>query len=289
MDSFDYVHDPITAEQIATLRRLLGEEWTDKARDGFLVISGRLVDETSFDRSEELHQLFDTDNSRGRRSLKNSLEALFDFVGSLERFEADYPVYINDPIHGSIGLFPQLPMIGIHDAHPLLYRLFDTSALVYGSAHHETVRDYIVRTGRLPWMKPPEGLILRQKPRMYWCSQEKYGSPLESRAALQILDRWNSDCRIRATLPSSFLEGSVFVAYSGVTEYPEGEINLSKHGDVFAGYNLEVRASDHPELAGGGLQVGVVGEPIVSQLEEWRDDLDEWVTTWRNPAVDSLE
>jgi hypothetical protein len=282
VDSFNFI-DPITANQIAILKQLLGEEWTDSARDGFRVVSGRFVDETSTDRTEELRPLFDTDSPQGRRSLRNSLEALIDFVGSLKDFETDYTVYINDPEHGSVGLFPQIPIIGIHNIHAALYRLFDSNAYVHGSSPQETVRNYIIRTGKLPLVSPPDGLILRKKPCMYWCSHEKYGSPLESRAALQILDRWNSDCRMRATLPSSFLEGSVFVAYSGVTEYPDHDINPCKYGDVFAGYNLEVKVSDHPELPGGGLQVGVVGEPVVSQLEEWRDDLKAWDIVWPKP------
>jgi hypothetical protein len=140
--------------------------------------------------------------------------------------------------------------------------------------------DYIVRTGKLPTMNPPSSLILRERPRMYWCSHEKHPSPLESRSVLQILERWNSDCRMRATLQTSHLDGQVFVAYGGVTEYPEDEINLSKNGDVFAGYNLELKASDHPELPGGGLQLGVVGEPIVSRLEEWLEDAETWTTVF---------
>jgi hypothetical protein len=282
MYAFDFVNDPITAGQIAVLRQLLGEEWTDKARDGFLAISGRFVDETSTDRTEELQPLFRTESPEGRRALRDSLETLLDFVGSLESFEAKYPVYINDPVHGSVGLFPQLPIVGIHKIHPELYRLFDTNAEVRGSPAKEKVRDYIVRTGKLPRMEPFNGLVLRNKPHIYWCSHERYESPLASRDALQILESWKSDCRMRATLPSSSLNGKVFVAYSGVVEYPPHTVNLSKNGDVFAGYNVEVRASDHPELPGGGLQVGVVGEPLVALLEAWSEDRQAWVKIWTN-------
>jgi hypothetical protein len=38
MDTFDYVNDPLTAGQIAMLTTLLQEEWSEKARDGFLVV-----------------------------------------------------------------------------------------------------------------------------------------------------------------------------------------------------------------------------------------------------------
>ena len=66
MDPFDYINDPIAVEQMVTLRRLLGDEWTDTARDGFLVVAGRFIDDTSTDRTDELHALFDTDNPAGR-------------------------------------------------------------------------------------------------------------------------------------------------------------------------------------------------------------------------------
>lgn len=280
MDTFDYVNDPLTAEQIRTLTALLAEEWSDKARDGFLVISGRFIDEIGFDRTEELSVLFRTHTPEGRRSLRLSLEALFDAVGSLERFEREYPVYINDPDHGSLGVFPQLPMVGIATLGPNLYRLFDSQAEVYKSSPAELVKDYILRTGTLPAMPAPARLILRNKPPIYWCSFDRFADPTASRAALQILDKWESDCRMRATLPTAGLEGNAFVAYSGVKEYPPYLINLSKNPPAFAGYNVEVKASDHPELPGGGLQVAVVGAPAVSLLEEWDEDLNAWVERW---------
>jgi hypothetical protein len=278
LDTFDYINDPLTAGQIATLAALLQGEWTEKARDGFLVISGRFIDETGTDRTDELGPLFRTETPQGRLSLRLSLETLFDAAGSLEKFEADYPVYINDPVHGSLGLFPQLPIVGIHTLEPNIYRLFDSNAVVYRST--ELVRDYIARTGKLPVMQPPASLILRKKAHMYWCSFERYESPAASRAALQILEKWNSDCKMRATLPTADLENLAFVAYSGVSEYPPHVKNLSKNPPTFAGYNVELKASDHPELPGGGLQIGVVGEPPVTLLEEWRDDENAWIEVW---------
>ena len=278
MDTFDYINDPFTAQQVSTLSALLQSQWTEKARDGFLVISGRFIDETGTDRTDELRPLFHTDTPQGRRSLRLSLEALFDAVGSLEKLEADYPVYINDPVHGSLGVFPQLPILGIDTLASNIYRLFDSNAVVYNSA--ELVRDYIARTGKLPEVPPPASLILRKKAHMYWCSFEHYESPAASRAALQILEKWNSDCKMRATLPTSPLKRLAFVAYSGVSEYPPDVKNLSKNPPAFAGYNVEVKASDHPELPGGGLQIGVVGEPPVTVLEEWRDDKSAWIEVW---------
>jgi hypothetical protein len=280
LDTFDYVNDPLTGEQVATLRALLQDEWTDKARDGFLVTSGRFIDEMGNDRTGELRPLFLTDTAVGRKALRVSLETLFDSVGSLQQFETDYPIFINDPVHGSLGAFPQLPMIGVDTLHSALYRLFDSKAVVYGSPAQELVRDFIVRTGSLPFVQPPAGLVLRQKPRMYWCSFERYESPSASRSALQILEKWNSDCRMRATLPTAGLEGQVFVAYSGVSEYPSYLVSVAGAGHAFAGYNVELKAADHPDLPGGGLQVGVVGEPGVTLLEEWRDDQAAWVTIW---------
>jgi hypothetical protein len=278
LDTFDYVNDPLTAEQMSTLTALLKGEWTEKARDGFLVISGRFIDETGTDRTTELRPLFHTDTPQGRLSLRLSLETLFDAVGSLEQFEADYPVYINDPVHGSLGVFPQLPIIGIHTLQPDIYRLFDSNAVVYGST--ELVRNYIARTGKLPAMPRLASLILRKKAHMYWCSFERYESPTASRAALQILEKWNSDCKMRSTLPTADLDRLAFVAYSGVYEYPPHLKNLSKNPPSFAGYNVELEVSDHPELPGGGLQIGVVGEPLVTLLEEWRDDENAWIAVW---------
>lgn len=278
MDSFDYTNDPLTAQQVSTLAALLQRQWTEKARDGFLVISGRFIDETGTDRTDELRPLFHTDTPQGRRSLRLSLEALFDAVGSLEKFEADYPVYINDPVHGSLGVFPQLPILGIGTLAPNIYRLFDSRAIVYKST--ELVRDYITRTGKLPEMPRSASLILRKKAHMYWCSFGRYESPAASRAALQILEKWNSDCRMRATLPTAELGHLAFVAYSGVSEYPPHVKNLSKNPPAFAGYNVEMKASDHLELPGGGLQIGVVGEPPVTLLEEWRDEKSAWGEVW---------
>ncbi len=74
MDTFDYINDPLTAEQMSTLAALLQDEWTEKARNGFLVISGRFIDETGTDRTEELGPLFHTDTPQGRLWRSESLQ-----------------------------------------------------------------------------------------------------------------------------------------------------------------------------------------------------------------------
>jgi hypothetical protein len=280
MESFDYVNDPFTAEQIKTLALLLGDEWTPKARDGFLVMSGRFIDDQAGDRTIELQHIFRTETPEGRRSLRRSLEYLFDFVGSLEAFERNYPVLINDPRLGSVPVYPQLPILGIPEIVPEIYRVFDSQAKVHGS--QEKTIDYIKRVGRLPYLTPPESLVLAKKPRAYWCSYERFDTPLATKAALQILDQWGSDCRVRAYLPTSELERYVFVAFSGVTHYPPHLINLSGN-EAFAGYNIEIKATDHSDLPGGGLQVAVFGEPVVSRLERWSESMC-WELVWPTAA-----
>ncbi|MGO8936665.1 MAG: protease pro-enzyme activation domain-containing protein, partial [Mycobacterium sp.] len=105
----DFVDDPITPAQVEILTGLLGDQWSKKARDGFLVISGRFVDDMGIDRTEELATLFQTQSVAGRLALRRSLERLLDFVRSLRQYEQDYPVLINDPQYGSVPAFPQLP------------------------------------------------------------------------------------------------------------------------------------------------------------------------------------
>jgi hypothetical protein len=83
MDTFDFINDPITAAQVQTLASLLGEQWSEKARDGFLITSGRFVDDVGADRTEELGVLYKTHLLTGKVALRRSLEALLDSVGSL--------------------------------------------------------------------------------------------------------------------------------------------------------------------------------------------------------------
>jgi hypothetical protein len=159
MDTFDFTDDPITAAQIQTLVSLLGEQWSEKARDGFLVTSGRFVTDFGADRTQELASVYKTHLPQGRLALRNSLEALFDSVGSLAQFERDFPVYINDPKHGSLGVFPQLPILGIEKLTPQLYRSMDSRALLDKT---QPLRDFIMEERKLPFLAPPPYLVLRK-------------------------------------------------------------------------------------------------------------------------------
>jgi hypothetical protein len=276
MDTFDFTNDPLTAAQVETLASLLAEQWSEKARNGFLVTSGRFLDDFGRDRTEELGVLYKTDLLKGRVALRRSLEALLDSVGSLAQFERDFPVLINDPERGSLGVFPQLPILGIEEIASKLYRVADSKATVHGTG--ESLRDFIVREGKLPYLEPPARFVLRKKPHIHWCSYECYESPLATRSALQILPAWNTDCGLRATLPTAGMEGTAFVAFNGDSRYSD-----NKPG-TFAGYYVELRAQDHPDLPGGGLQIGVFGSPTVSALEEWIDAQNRWSAIWCRPT-----
>jgi hypothetical protein len=52
---------------------------------------------------------------------------------------------------------------------------------------------------------------------------------MASRFALQVLEKWNSDLKMRATLRTAKLNHLAFVAYSGVSEYSPDVVNLSKN------------------------------------------------------------
>lgn len=293
MDTFDFVNDPITAAQVEIITGLLGDQWSEKARDGFLVISGRFVDSMgNYDRTAEIASLFRTESAAGRVALQRSLEKLLDFVGSLEKYEQDYPVLINDKHLGSMPAFPQLPVLGIETITPNLYRAMDSKSTVYGTK--EPIREFISREGKLPHLPSLTGLVLRAKPRIHWCSYERYDSPSATISALQILPEYGNDCTLRATLPTKSLDDSVFVAFNGDTEYPDGEPDKSwlrwcwwrrKREYKFVGYYVELKTQDHPALPGGGLQVGAVGSPRVSKLEEWSSAESRWSTVWSDPAL----
>jgi hypothetical protein len=150
MDTFDFTDDPITAVQIQTLVSLLGEQWSEKARDGFLVTSGRFINDFGADRTQELAPVYKTCLPQGRLALRNSLEILFDSVGSLAQFERDFPIYINDLQHGSLGVFPQLPILGIEKLTPQLYRSMDSKALVNKT---QLLRDLLWRRGSCHFLR----------------------------------------------------------------------------------------------------------------------------------------
>jgi hypothetical protein len=272
MDTFDFTDDPITAVQIQTLVSLLGEQWSEKARDGFLVTSGRFINDFGADRTQELAPVYKTCLPQGRLALRNSLEILFDSVGSLAQFERDFPIYINDLQHGSLGVFPQLPILGIEKLTPQLYRSMDSKALVNKT---QLLRDFIMEERKLPFLAPPPHLVLRKKLHIHWCSYEQYESPSAAQSALQILPQWNTDCKLRVTIPTAGLEGTAFITFNGDNKYSDNTPG------TFAGYFFEVQAQDHPELPGGGLQIGLVGSPAVSVLEEWLDSKKQWSTIFQ--------
>jgi hypothetical protein len=294
VDTFDFVNDPITAAQVEIVKDLLGDQWSEKARDGFLVISGRFVDSFgNYERTEELAAVFCTESATGRVALRRSLEKLLDFVGSLQKYEQDYPVLINDPQQGSLPAFPQLPVLDIEKLTPNLYRAMDSKAAVYQTK--EPIREFISREGRLPPVPSLTGLILRAKPKTHWCSYERYDSPSDTASALQILPEYGNDCTLRATLSTKGLDDSVFVAFNGDTEYSDQTSNKNlfqrfrwcrKYKKIykFVGYFVELKTQDHPELPGGGLQVGVVGSPKVVKLEEWNSAESRWSIIWNEPA-----
>jgi hypothetical protein len=257
--------DPIEREQIAVLRMLLREEFTHMAREGFLIVGPRFVDQYGNHRTAELRELFKTRTKRGRRALRISLERISDMVGGLKGFEQRFPVTIIPPRPA----FPLFKIIGIETLADYVYRVFDSGAT---SASGEPVREHIARTGRLPWLPRQRQPVRRSKPRMHWCSYRKWINPTETGRALQILSSW-SNCCLRATLRTKAIQSAAYVSFNGDRHDPEND-RLR-----FYGYFYEPVAQDHSTLAGGGLQIGVDGSPKVGLLEQW--DGAQWETVWR--------
>jgi hypothetical protein len=260
--------DPITRDQAEALIRLLGGILTEKALEGFLIVCSRLVDEFGNHRTEELSSIFRTQRPEGRRALLNSLEYVNDWVGGMEAYERLYPVTVNP----SNPAFPQLKIVQIETLEPRLFRLTDSRALVYGT--NESIRAYIQRTGRLPAVPVQTVPVLRAKPIYHWCTYAKWDSPQISRDALQILPEWNNDCRLRASVRTSDIENSAFMAFNGDKDPSDSKLQ-------FYNYFFEPLAQDHPELSGGGPQIGLDGEPLVEALEEWDEAFSEWKTIWQ--------
>lgn len=259
--------DPIIRDQTEVLIFMLEGLLTEKALEGFLIVCSRLVDEYGNHRTKELSSIFRTHKLEGRLALLHSLEYVNDWVGGMEAYEHLYPVTINP----SSPAFPQLKIIQVETLEPRLYRLIDSRALVYGT--DKSIREHIQRTGRLPVVPVQTIPVLRSKPVYHWCSYEKWDSPTSSRDALQILPDWKNDCRLRASILTSDIEGSAFMAFNGDKD-PSG-FNLQ-----FYNYYFEPLAQDHPELTGGGPQIGLDGEPIVEALEEWDEASAEWKILW---------
>lgn len=111
--------------------------------------------------------------------------------------------------------------------------------------------------------------VLRSKPVYHWCSYEKWDSPEVSRNALQILPDWKNDCRLRASILTAEIEDSAFMAFNGDQDPSASKLKFYK-------YFFEPLAQDHPELTGGGSQIGLDGAPRVEALEEWDEAGGEW-------------
>lgn len=260
--------DPITRDQAETLVRILDGLLTEKALEGFLIVCSRLVDEFGNHRTEELSSIFRTQRPEGRLALLHSLEYVNDWVGGMDAYKRLYPVAINP----SNPAFPQLKIVQIGTLESHLYRLMDSSALVYET--DESIQSHIQRTGRLPTVPVQTVPVLRSKPVYHWCSYEKWDSPEISRDALQILLDWKNDCRLRASILTSDIAGSAFMAFNGDKDPSDSKLQFYK-------YFFEPLAQDHPELSGGGPQIGLDGAPLVEALEEWDETSAEWKTIWR--------
>ena len=73
--------DPITEEQGRMLIDVLGDDLTEEAFEGFLVVCSRFVTDFGDHRTSELFHLFRTHKPEGRRALLRSLEHLSRWVG----------------------------------------------------------------------------------------------------------------------------------------------------------------------------------------------------------------
>ena len=241
---------------------------TEKALEGFLIICSRLVDEFGNHRTEELAKIFKTHKTEGRRALVTSLEYVNEWVGGMDSYLRLYPVTVIPPNPA----FPQFKIIGIENIATYLYRAMDSNAVVRGSS--ESTRAYIQRTGKLPLVPNQTVPVLRSKPTYHWCSYDKWSNPDTTRDALQILPEWHTNCQLRATIATSKVGSSAFVAFNGDREDP------SNRDLRFYKYFFEPLAQDHPALAGGGPQIGLEGEPVVDSLEEWDETHKAWKTIW---------
>jgi hypothetical protein len=257
-------NDPLTREQAECLLSMLDGVLTEKVMEGFLIVCSRFVDEFGGHRTMELSRIFKTETSEGKASLRKSLEHVTDWTGGMDAYERDYPV----TVYPSNPAFPQLKVIGIGDLAQELYRVMNSTATVYDS--DEPVKSYILRTGALPAVPVQRLPVLREKPVYHWCSYEKWGTPNLTQGALQILPKWNNDCRLRVTLETAKVANSSYVAFNG-DMYDPGDKSRR-----FYKYFFEPLAQDHLELAGGGSQIGVDGAPPVARLEEWNESTAEW-------------
>ncbi|QEA40685.1 hypothetical protein FGL86_17455 [Pistricoccus aurantiacus] len=232
-----------------------------------MVVCSRFVDEYGNHRTNELEKIFRTESIEGKFALLHSLEYMQNWVGGMDGYKRQYPVTIIP----KRPAFPQLKIVGIESLAKQIYRVLDSNSTAYPS--DELIKDYIMRTGRLPAVPKQRRPVRRTKPRYHWCSYEKWEDPESTRDALQILPKW-SDCRLRATVLTSNISRSAYVAFNGDKNDPS-DASLR-----FYKYYYEPLAQDHPPLGGGGPQIALEGEPRVEVLEQW-DELDcKWQMIW---------
>lgn len=263
--------DPITTDQAETLIQMLGELLTEKAFEGFVITCSRLVDEFGNHRTSELANVFRTAKPAGKRALVRSLEYVNEWVGGMEAYLRLYPVTIIPPNPA----YPQLKILGIETIEPCLYRVMDSNAFVKDT--NELTKDHIQRTGRLPEVPVQTVPVLRFKPIYHWCTYNKWDTPEATREALQILPEWQNNCCLRATIRTSNVAESAFMAFNGDRYDPsDSELRFYK-------YFFEPLAQDHPLLEGGGIQIGLEGAPPVNALEQWDEASGEWNTIWQAP------
>lgn len=256
--------DPLTREQVNVLVALLDGMLTKKALEGFLIVSSRFVDEFGHHRTNELANIFKTDSESGKQALVRSLEHMHEWVGGMEGYEQEYPVTVIPPKPA----FPQFKIIGIENLSDRLFRVFDSNSKVYPT--EECMRDFIVRTGRLPSVPRQRRPVRRSKPRYHWCSYNVWNDPESTRDALQILPEWGNDCKLRVSVLTVKVKSSAYVAFNGDKQDP------SNSTLKFYKYYYEPHAQDHPPQTGGGTQIALEGEPIVDVMEQWDDSTQKW-------------
>ncbi len=267
LTKWDPEDDPLTREQVDTLILFVGSLLTEKALEGFLIVCSRFVDEYGNHRTEELANIFRTNNIAGKLALIRSLEYMHNWVGGMDMYKKLYPVTIIPPKPA----FPQLKIIGIENIARKIYRVLDSNGKAYPT--DEYLRNFICRTGRLPAVPKQRHPVRRTKPRYHWFSYGKWDDPVTTCNALQILPEW-SDCKLRATVSTSQIRRSAYVAFNGDKYDP------SNHKLHFYKYFYEPLAQDHPPFDGGGTQIAVEGGPLVDTLECWNEADKTWRVIW---------
>jgi hypothetical protein len=255
-------------EQLRILEGLVRRALSVAELEGFRIVYPRFIDRFGGTRLTELREIFRTELPEGRAALAASLRRVTETLGSYAEFADRYPVSIIPPQPA----YPLFPIVDIASFQSSVYRVL--------SGTNIQVLNQIRRTGRLPLIPYPLEPVLRTVPRGHWCCYEQWASPDETRQALQILPEW-SDCRVRARLMTTDIEGLAFVAYSVDPNDPE------TRGLAFHGYFYEGLAQDHDdapyEYLGHAVQICVFGDPPIQSLEVWQPTSEVWEVTWSHP------